>query len=87
MAYTHYTEIPADVAERAAKVHVPALDQFGEPLDISLVIGPASQLLSEPVSNAAPEPDGAGFIADVAERLRELRRAWPATAFDRIVLA
>jgi hypothetical protein len=71
-------------ADRAAKVRVPALDQFGQPFDVSLVVGPASQLLSEPVTNAAEEPDGDGFIADVTQRMRELRRAWPTTPFDRI---
>ncbi|HTL40471.1 MAG TPA: hypothetical protein VL294_03265 [Pseudolysinimonas sp.] len=71
-------------ADRAANVHVPALDEFGQPFDISVVIGPASQLLSEPVINSAADPDGDGFIADVTQRMRDLRRSWPTTPFDRI---
>lgn len=69
-------------ADRAANLHVPALDQFGQPFDVSLVVGPASQLLSEPVTHAAPEPDGAAFISDVTNRMRDLRRAWPAMIYD-----
>ncbi|MGN6503283.1 MAG: hypothetical protein ACTHKX_10350 [Pseudolysinimonas sp.] len=71
-------------ADRAAKVHVPALDQFGQPFDVALVVGPASQLLSEPVTNAAAEPDGTDFISDVTNRMRDLRRAWPTAVYDSI---
>lgn len=71
-------------ADRAAKVQVPALDQFGQPFDVSLVVGPASQLLSEPVTNAATEPEGQEFIDDVNQRMRDLHRAWPTTVYDSI---
>jgi hypothetical protein len=71
-------------ADRAAALSVPALDQFGQPFEVSVVVGPASQLMAEPVANSAPEPEAAEFLADLERRITELRRIWPSAPYDPI---
>lgn len=69
-------EYAAELAnlERAATIEVPAVGASGESRDVRIVVGPASQLLSEPVESAVNAPDATAFMTDVEERTRELRR-------------
>lgn len=60
--------------ERAATIRVPAVGAVGDTREVTVVIGPASQLMSETVESAVTPPDGATFVADIAERTRELHR-------------
>jgi hypothetical protein len=62
-------------ADRAATVHIPSIDAGGEVRDVVIVIGPASQVLSEPVHSAVDDPDAGDFVTEVTERINQLRRS------------
>lgn len=68
-------EYAAELAnvEHAATVHVPAVGTLGERLDVEVMLGPASQMLSGPVANPGDEPDATEFLAEIAGRVRDLR--------------
>lgn len=59
-------------AGRAAKLDVPALDLEQRPERVSLVIGPASQLMAEPIA-ADREVEDAVFTAVLQRRTRVLQ--------------
>jgi hypothetical protein len=61
-------------AERAATVHVPAVGTLGESVEVAIVVGPASQLLSTPTANPGEPPEGAFFVQDVRTRISDLSR-------------
>ena len=56
-------------AGKAAKIDVPALDLEQRPEQVSLVVGPSSQMLAEPVSLGQELDDD-----DFTENLRRLTR-------------
>jgi hypothetical protein len=64
-------------AARAATVHVPARGTLGQDVDVAIVIGPSSQLMSAPSDLASDEPDGTQFLDDVHDRLEELHKRHP----------
>lgn len=72
-------------AARAATVHVPALGTLGQDVDIAVVVGPSSQLLSTPSEDPHDEPDGTRFIEDVHQRLEELHRRHPLPTAGAVV--
>ena len=62
-------------ANRAATVHVPAIGPSGDFVDVAVVIGPSSQLMSEAVASAHDDPDPTDFTAEVSERVERLTRS------------
>jgi hypothetical protein len=58
-------------AARASTVDVPVAGDG----HIRMLIGPASQVMSEVVEDAGPEPDGREFVEDLDRRV-ELLRGW-----------
>lgn len=61
-------------ADRAATLEVPTIGEGG-PTTVKLLIGPASQVVSEPVAGEAVTSEGAEldartFLADVREAIR-----------------
>ncbi len=58
-------------AERAAEIDVPAVDIDGQPIKIGIVLGPASQLFSEPVLRERELEDDQ-FVAEMEERIQDL---------------
>lgn len=63
-------------ADRAATVHAPAIGDNGEPVDIQILIGPASQLMAQAIEHEGTGPDGTEFAAGIAERMNVLRRTF-----------
>lgn len=59
-------------AGKAAKLDVPALDLEQRPELVSLVIGPASQLLAEPIA-VGQEMEDAAFTRQVLRRIHVLQ--------------
>lgn len=68
--------------QQAASIHVPAADLPEGATTIDLLVGPSSQLLSEPVTDVVTVPDGTAFIADLAERTRALNAPWSPIEHD-----
>jgi hypothetical protein len=62
-------------ADRAATVHVPAVDN-GDITDVNVLIGPASQLMAEKVVHAGPEPDGTAIVDAINDRMEHLTRTY-----------
>jgi hypothetical protein len=58
--------------DRAAAIHVPAIDLPHGATTIEVLVGPASQLLAEPVDDIGRVPDGGEFVADIRARIAEL---------------
>jgi hypothetical protein len=58
-------------AERAAEIEVPAVDVDGRPMKIGIVLGPASQLFSEPVLRES-ELEDEEFVAHMEDLINEL---------------
>jgi hypothetical protein len=58
-------------AERAAEIDVPAVDIDGQPIKIGIVLGPASQMFSEPVLRERELEDDQ-FVAEMEERIQDL---------------
>lgn len=56
---------------RAATIHVPALDLPEGTDTLELLVGPSSQLLSEPVDDAR-DLDAREFVEELTTRTREL---------------
>lgn len=63
-------------ADRAATVHVPAIDTFGKTSDIQVLVGPASQLMSESMEGEETALNGTEFIGGIAIRMETLRRTF-----------
>lgn len=63
-------------AGRAATINVPAVDEFGDPSDVHLLVGPSSQLMAEIITRDGAGPDGEAFVGIVAARTSELRRTF-----------
>jgi hypothetical protein len=61
-------------ADRAATVHVPAI--AGGAPDVTVLVGPASQLMATPYDGSGEDPDGAKFITDVGDRIKILERTF-----------
>ncbi len=59
-------------AGKAAKLDVPALDLEQQPEQVSLVIGPASQLLAEPIA-VGQEIEDAAFTRQLQRRILVLQ--------------
>ena len=60
-------------AERAATIHVPAAVRPGQPDDVTILVGPSSQLMAQAVeSHGEADPDAAEFLSSVAARMRQL---------------
>lgn len=57
-------------SDRAATIRVPAVG-VGEPGEVELLLGPSSQIMSEPSDVEGPEPDGTAFIAEVEGLVRQ----------------
>ena len=62
-------------ADRAATVHVPAVDN-GDIVDVNVLIGPASQLMAENVAHAGPEPDPTAIVDAINDRMERLTRTY-----------
>jgi hypothetical protein len=60
-------------ADRAATLLVPTVAESGEPIEVQVLVGPASQLMAEVVEHPGPAPDGVEFLASVRERIDRLR--------------
>lgn len=62
------------IADRAATVDVPA---FGIPAPgVTVLVGPASQLMAEPVDESGAPPAGDAFIDDVHDRITRLEQTF-----------
>lgn len=59
-------------AGRAAALHVPALDEGGMPIGVEIVVGPASQVLSEDLPSDLAAPDTEEFVRDVRHEMELL---------------
>lgn len=76
----------ATLGQRGAAdvVHVPTVDEFGHVVTQDLVIGPSSQIRSEPESSAFAEPDSAAALEHFDELARssgiEIARPEPAAS-------
>jgi hypothetical protein len=71
-ALLDYAAVLANL-ERAATISVPAIGESG-PTEVKVLVGPASQVLSEASDHAGPEPDAADFIREVEEATRQGER-------------
>lgn len=56
----------------ADSVDVNVLTSHGEPEHVSLLIGPATMMTARPMDTEFPEPDNAGTVADVRERIQAI---------------
>jgi hypothetical protein len=63
-------------ANRAATIHVPSELAHDQPSDVSVLVGPASQLMAEEVESEGPDPDGGEFVNTVGVRIRQLERSY-----------
>ena len=61
-------------ADRAATVHVPTAGLSPDVTEVTVLVGPSSQLLSEPYDGGETDPDGAAFLSDVGDRIKGLER-------------
>jgi len=66
-------------AGRAAALDVPAVDEDGVPVDVEIVVGPASQVLSERLRSDLAAPDTEAFVREVRREI-ELLTWHPAPA-------
>ena len=84
-ALLEYAAALANV-NRAATIRVPAVVESGEAAHVTVLVGPASQLMSEDTSVVAGEPEGAEFVRQVRERVEQLQRtvivADPSSSLD-----
>jgi hypothetical protein len=54
---------------------VPCVTSDG-PTTVEVLIGPASQLMTEVVDDYPRDVDGSAFIADIEERIQQQRHRW-----------
>lgn len=54
----------------ADTVDIPVVTADGTVGTMELLIGPASQLISQPIESEFPDPDGAALVAELGERMR-----------------
>lgn len=72
-ALLEYAATLAD-AQRAATVHVPAVGI--DPPGVTVLVGPASQLMAEPVDESGTPPADDGFVNSVGERIAKLTQSF-----------
>jgi hypothetical protein len=64
-------------AGRAAAIVIPALDEAGMRSDVEIVIGPASQVFSEPAESSGEEPPSQEFVTQVRDQTKRLTPNFP----------
>ncbi len=62
----------AALSDFAAVIHLPAVDDDGNPMTADLVIGPASELFVTPVMSAFDDPNTLDAVADLKRQTDEL---------------
>jgi hypothetical protein len=70
-AVMRYAAALANV-DRAATVTVAGLGEDGAAAEFELLIGPASQLIAEPVEGDLDQPTAEAFVAEVERRIGDL---------------
>ena len=63
-------------ADRAARVEVPAAGLATGGTALTVLVGPASQLMAEPVLSDDEEPDGSEFVREIRAEIDRLGRRW-----------
>ncbi len=62
---------------KAVALGVPAMDIAHGTLEVDLLVGPASQMIAEPIDTREPELESAKFVQELRDRIARLERpAW-----------
>jgi len=72
-------------ADRAATVHVPTAGLSGDVTEVTVLVGPSSQILVGPYDGGEADPDGTVFISDVDDKIKSLKNSFTNPGSDSFV--